>query len=194
MNCPSISLAYDNNKIHSAYAIKLKNLNKKLDNFYSYEIYNSKKMAGYNYFTYYDINNDGIDECIICHTFNKKTSIISNGGTDVIIYTYCKGKIKKLVYSTTGGGTWGGIFFYKNCKYIIFYDRAGSSYNKSTYKKIKNGKLTDVAECTFSIDMDTGEMIYTINGKAADEKNYNNFRKKCLEKRDLKCTGLQKVI
>ena len=172
--CCTSAEAKKNNKkeIHIQYEKKINSINKKWK-----KICLEYGDTGKNYFSYYDINGDGVDECIIQHTsignHKNDNSILSNGGTDFAIYTYYKGKIKQIVYSFTGGGTWGGVYVSKNSKYIDWVNRDGSEHIYHMFYKICNGKLTKTGKsCSYECDFITGNKTYKVNGKVSNEKKY----------------------
>ncbi len=161
------AVAEKNSLAHAAYKTKLVDLNTKWNKYYA-----SYESDGSNYFKIYDINGDGIDECIVERYDSYNNSEKLCGSTDVAIYTYYNGAIKKLVYSTTCGGTWGGIYFYKNCKYINMYARAIDEYDCSL-NKIKNGKLVEYKDFHCLYSSETDKYVYEINDKVVTEKVYN---------------------
>lgn len=174
-----------NTKVHKAYSSKLKQIDKKWKK-------ESLTGEGATYFAYYDINGDGIDECFVdFNGFNTEdNSVVSLGGTDVAVYTFYNGKVRKLVYSYTGGmgGTWGGIYFYKKSKYITYHDRAGWSDSVYTFKTIKKGKLVKMGTCEYHTVMENEKKntTYKVNGKEVSEKKYNAYYKKMNGKKGLK--------
>lgn len=176
--------ASKNKKAHILYEKKIKSINKKWNKFFS-----EWGEAGVNYFAYYDINGDGIDECLINHVGydERKNAMTLSGGTDVAIYTYYKGKVRKIIYSCTGGGNWGGICFYKNCKYIIWIDRRGGDYTYHTFYKISNGKLTKTGKsCCFETNYNTRKTVYKVNGKVVSNKKYTKMRNRMTGKKGIK--------
>lgn len=164
-----------NKKAHIAYEKKILSINKKWK-----KLFSEWGVTGTNYFTYYDLNKDGIDECFIQRVGYdvKDNTKECSGGTDVAIYTYYKGKVKKIIYSCTGGGTWGGIYFYKNCPYIDQYGRNGADEGYHSFSKIVNGLLKHSKNCSFVLDHDSYLYTYTIDGKKVSEKKYTNTVKK----------------
>lgn len=166
-----------NKKAHIAYEKKILSINKKWK-----KLFSEWGVNGTDYFTYYDLNKDGIDECLIQYVGYdvKDNTMKCCGGTDVAIYTYYKGKVKKIIYSCTGGGTWGGIYFYKDCPYIDQYVRSGGDEGYHSFSKIVNGALKNSKDCSFVLDYNsyynTGKKIYTytINKKKVSKKKYTN--------------------
>lgn len=174
-------------KVHKAYEKSIQKANKKWQKFFSGM---SSYPRGFSYFTYYDLNKDGIDECFMIfeRDLNEK-SLVSSGGTDVAVFTYYKGKVRKLVYNmTTVGGTGGGIFFDKKSGYIDYYDRSGWTDNSDTFKVIQKGKLVEKGTSEYHVDMDTfnstGKTVaeYKVNGKTVSKKKYDTYRRKLLGK------------
>lgn len=166
--------------------------NRKAHLAYEKQILKTKKEI-YNpyipYFAYEDINGDGVDECIVLGDAcgegedKKKIDVSSNV---IAIYTYYKGKIKKVLYYTASGNSeWGGIN--KKQKYICHYYH--TSYNEYTFYKIKikNGKAKKVAtykskplynknggpKCDKN-----GEQIckYIVNGKNVSKKKFEKIK------------------
>lgn len=175
-------------RVHKAYEKKIKKIDKEWK-----KKYKGWYANGANYFAYHDLNKDGIDECFVVYSGSDKGSMTSNGGTEVAIYTYYNGKVRKLVYSRTGGGgNWGGIYFYKNRKYIDFHERGGWTFDADTYKAIKKGKLVSVGKSEAELDNEkyneTGEQIwnYKINGKKVSKKKYEAYQKTKASKKELK--------
>ena len=134
----SVKAAVNKGKVRQAYEKQLKTLDQKWKKYYA-------NWDGGNYFCYYDINRDGVEECLVYRSFRKEGNTIAcTGGTDVAVYTYYQGKVKQLVYSTPIGGNWGAIRFYKDSKYIERFERVGWAYNANRFQAIKNGKLTTI--------------------------------------------------
>lgn len=160
--------------IHKKYAAKVRAYNKKFCSI-------TDGFKSQLYFRFYDLNHDGVNECVIqgvMYSHNTK-SIMGCGGTDVAVYTYYKGKIKKVAYSLTGGGTWGGIYFLKNKKAdISIYGRAGADYITYNFKKLKKGKLVNVGSADKGIGDDGISPVYKINGTQTSMAGYEDYVKK----------------
>ena len=188
MRIDTVSCAKVNKKsVHKAYEKELKKVDKKWNKFFKGSAGNGAK-----YFTYYDLNKDGIEECFVVWSWGTEDSIVSCGGTDVAIYTYYKGKVKKLVHSLTGGGTWGAIKFYKNRKYIDFYEKGGWTYAADVFKTLKKGKLASIGKSEKTLDSNqynkTGKQVwsYKINGKDVSQKKYEAYQKNKVSEKGLK--------
>lgn len=172
-------------KVHKAYEKSIQKADKKWKKFTDGWRLDSR---GFSFFTYYDLNKDGIDECFMIFGGSNEKSLVASGGTDVAVFTYYKGKVRKLVYNMTGGGTWGGIYFDKKSGYIDYYDRRGWSDNYDTFKVIRKGKLVEKGTSEYHVDMDTfnatGERVaeYKVNGKTVSKKKYDTYRRKRLGK------------
>lgn len=160
-----------NEKIHEAYEKKIAKVEKELDSAF----YEGWDKDNSKYFAYYDINKDGVDECIITAQYGTedKTSLLT--ATDIAIYTYDKGKVKQLVHSITGGGTWGYFVVRKNSKYITEYARAGLEYDSYRFRAIEKGKLVTKATC---IHDESSRKKYTVNKKEVTKKKFNQTAKK----------------
>lgn len=175
-----------NGKIYAAYRAKLCSINKKWN-----KIYSDWNVDGVSYFTYHDFNNDGIKELIIVrknYGANKNTTKI-NCATDIAIYTYYNGKVKSLVYSVTGGGTWGGYYVHQDSPYIISYGRGGAVQEDYDYYKISSGKKKKVASAScIPVDYNNIEkgIIYKVQGERVKEKQYNSYVAKMGGKKSLK--------
>lgn len=135
------------------------------------------------YFGFYDINHDGVDECLIVgqsYSMGENT-FKSTGGPDCAVYTWYKGKIKKVVYSLTGGGTWGGVYFSKGKKSdIVNIDRVGNEYIHYTFKKLTKGKLKVVGEALKESIGSGNSTIYKINKKKTTETKFETYCSKML--------------
>lgn len=172
-----------NKKAHILYEKKIKSINKKWNKMASEHL--EKKG---NYFAYYDINGDGVDECLMYHDAygEPKNSKIVSGGRDVAIYTYYKGKIKKIIYSYNLGSM-EGIYFYKNCKYIEHGICLNADSDYQTFYKISNGKLTKTGKsCGYRLDYETGKAVYTVNDKVVSKKKYTKMQNRMTGKKGIK--------
>jgi hypothetical protein len=169
--------------LHKKYISKIKSYNRK---------FKKDFPDGSVYFRFDDINYDGIDECLIVGAYydSGEDYIDTNGGTDCAVYTFCKGKVKNVVCSMTGGGTWGGFYFSKSKKAdVIIIDRLGFYYNHLTFRKLKNGKLTDVGTCLRETDKNGKNVTYSIDEKQTTKKKFEAYRNKMFGK----ALRLQKV-
>lgn len=170
---PAVADAAGKEKVHIAYEKVIRSLKSKVSKL--------DYVQGDLYFTYYDINNDGIDELFAQPSMKDKNSLLLGGGTDTIIYTYAKGKSIKLLESLTAGGNWGGYYYRGNSKYISFYSRVGWSEGEYLFKKLSGGKLVIAGTCSYVAkdfnDASAG-YIYKVNGKKVKEKQYNKYLKK----------------
>ena len=162
-------------KIHKAYEKVIRSENKRINQL------SWAKNSGY--FAYYDINGDGVDELFIqCMLYDDtKNKITTEGGTDVIIYTFVKNKPKKLQECLSGGGNWGGWYFYKDSHYLEEHLHEGWSNHEYVFKKLKGGKFVKAGECAvvakdFS-DYEAG-YFYKVNGKNVKKKTYESYMKK----------------
>ncbi len=167
-----VQAAVSKAKVRKAYEKQLKTLDKKWKKQYA-------NWGGGNYFCYYDVNKDGVEECLAFRSFyGNDNTITCTGGTDVAIYTYYGGKVKQLAYSAPGGGNWGYIGFRKDSKYITFFNRGGIESRSYQFKAIKKGKLATVGTCEQKVNMTTYKTTYKVRKKAATQKSYESFIKK----------------
>lgn len=194
INCVDVSScqASSNGRVYAAYRAKISSINKKWN-----KIYSDWNLCGTNYFAYHDFNDDGIKELIIVRRNNEKNKNTTKVGaeTDVAIYTYNKGKVKSVIYSVTGGGTWGRYYFYKDFPYIIEFNRGGYLEKYYDYYKISLGKKKKTASAS-CVHVDCNDIekgiIYKVQGKCVSEKKYNSYVAKMAGKKFLKAYKITK--
>lgn len=147
-----------NRKAHKAYLKQIKKDKKKYRN------------GGKIKYAYKDLNGDGIDELITEPDF---------GACMQIIYTYRRGKVRKLVEVGQGEFT----KYYKKNKVLFYYGGHGD-WEWDEYYKFQNNKYKRVAykEVAFDYNMETEEEIYTtsyyVKGKKVDKRVYTSYIKK----------------
>lgn len=153
--------------LHKRYISRIKSYQKRYD-----------FSDGNVYFGFYDINHDGIDECLIVgkNYSQGENTFKTSGGTDCAVYTLYKGKIRKVVYSLTGGGTWGGVYFSKSKKTdIVNIGRFGTEYMHHTFQKLRKGKLITIGTAQKELSDNGNKFIYKVNGKKTTEKKYQSY-------------------
>ncbi len=161
-----------NKKAHKAYAETIN----QLDNVICEGYY-------FKYFTLFDLNNDGIDECIvnyICgrgeeNTFSKMKNSYKNPASNTILfYTYYNGKVKKLYELFYYDGNGGALFINKKKGTVTDYWHASAFEEGGTTYSVKNGKFKQIHSYQYNENIDE----YKSDGKNVSKDTLHKKMKK----------------
>lgn len=148
-----------NQKAHKAYAEMIKSLPKEqLDN------------SCFKYFTLYDLNGDGIDECIVNYIFpykegttfsNAKNSYKRTVSNTVLLYTYYAGEVKKLYENFGYDGNSGWPNINKKTGQVTMHWHMSAFENGGVVYAIEKGAFKKMHEFTINDE----QKEYLFDGK-----------------------------
>lgn len=119
----------------------------------------------------YDINKDGTQEMIVRYESGVRNAYQ--------VYTYKKGKVKKLHKGEFFGA--GGIYHIKGKKELIISFSNGASDNEYCSYKIKGGKLKKARSYRAVYDENTQTAKYYSGKKKISKTEYDRFETKLKE-------------
>lgn len=133
----------------------------------AYKVYINKHLKKYPSLEYglYDINKDGTKEMIVRYESGVRFAYQ--------IYTYKKGKVKKLHKGEIGGA--GNVYRIKGKKKIIISYSNGASDNGYSSYRVKGKKLKKGRVYSCKYNENTGKVQYFCGKKKISEAVYNRF-------------------
>lgn len=118
---PQPAVASTNSKAHAAYMKKMRGL---------------ADSSGRDMYCFVDLTGDGVDEAVM------ENYAYGGSGCDLLIFTYKKGKVKRIYKEPEYGLQW--IKYYKKTRSLVFY-RSGHGGSLYWYAKYKQGKFVNVS-------------------------------------------------
>ena len=174
-NAPSL----DKKAQHKKYVSYIKAFHTKNFNAYMEWVYEGLVEPGSSepitYFSFMDIDGDGIDECMVRFSFPSSSMTTAPGGARSELYTICSGKVKKVVeQGTYGSGSYPQIGVYRGSRLVEFVT-SGHMDNRNEFFTFNSGALGRKAAYSYEWIPGYGTDNYYVNGTKTTKAKYDAF-------------------